>query len=175
MEVNRSSWHARVYSWWYSHKYNHGYPVMKASSNLCPYMRAVMFWAPLRFIFWNWVEIKVTRRIRFTLNCLTLPLMAYFVPLLLGYVSYYLKIALWGAFLGMSVLTILTVCVLGTVFFIKESIMDYRHSHPEEPKPPKPPKKKSEFWKLLGEYLRSGHDRICPEIEFTSDEYEEHS
>lgn len=48
MKISRNSWHARVYSWWYNEKHGH-YP--SGGVNLCPYVRAVLFWAHFRFLF----------------------------------------------------------------------------------------------------------------------------
>jgi hypothetical protein len=96
--VRRKSWHARIYKWWYEHKYPNPIGAGKSSfdrkqrTNLCPYVRAVVFWAPLRFIFWDWVELlHWGPRYVLTLNMLTIPTLLYSVPKIVGYWSYDMK------------------------------------------------------------------------------------
>jgi small-conductance mechanosensitive channel len=166
MQVSRNSWHTRVYLWWYTHKYNNGYkPTDKTSSNLCPYVRAVLFWAPLRLLFWDWVKLweSATSDWYISLNMFTIPLMAYFVPLMLGYVNYYLKFVLWMTVISVAVLAVIIVGLTLSCIKIKEELDAYRALHYNDP--PKPKRKTPEFFTLVQAYLRAGHDGICPEVE----------
>ena len=59
LEVKASSWVDRIYNRWYHDKYDSLPP---EHVNLCPYLRAIMFWSWLRLIFLNdspWVSIPV--------------------------------------------------------------------------------------------------------------------
>lgn len=47
MEINKQSWHARVFNW--HHKLFYDYAAHR--SNLCPYVRTVFIWAPLLWVF----------------------------------------------------------------------------------------------------------------------------
>jgi len=46
--IDRRAWHARLFGWWYREK--HGQELQQ-TVNLCPYVRVVLFWAPLRLLF----------------------------------------------------------------------------------------------------------------------------
>ena len=59
MKVKQSSVVDRVYKWWYMEKYNE-FPSKHV--NLCPYLRAVLVWAPLRFLFLSkfpWLRVPM--------------------------------------------------------------------------------------------------------------------
>lgn len=48
MYINAQSWHARVYRFWYAMK--HGQWSTPGAVNLCPYVRAVVFWSWSRWL-----------------------------------------------------------------------------------------------------------------------------
>ena len=56
MVIDRNCWHARLWRW---HQAQKGYNP-SGSVNLCPYVRAVLFWAPARFIFLHRVMRWIT-------------------------------------------------------------------------------------------------------------------
>lgn len=144
MKIDGTSWHCRVYQWWYRHKYENR--ESKTNSNLCPYMRAVMFWAPLRAIFGNWLKIW-----RVPVNAITLPAVLINLPFLLGYASYTAKCI---AFVTYGVLAFFT--LLFTFIWLVEDKKILR--------PVEKALNESSFLNLTGEYLRSAHDRVCPEV-----------
>lgn len=43
MQIRKNSWHYKIYSWFTDSE--------KTQVNLCPYVRTVFLWAPLRFVF----------------------------------------------------------------------------------------------------------------------------
>lgn len=47
MKINKSSWHARIYRWWHWDKYDSG----SEGVNLCKYVRVVLLYGPLRWLF----------------------------------------------------------------------------------------------------------------------------
>ncbi len=49
MTIDKNSWHAVLYRAWYCSKHWGNEPV--GAVNLCPYVRTVLFWAPLRLLF----------------------------------------------------------------------------------------------------------------------------
>ena len=152
MKIDGNSWHVKVYKWWYDNKYKNPAaeyicpPPPKTHSNLCPYMRAVMFWAPLRAIFWNWIKIGPL-----PINAVTLPAFFVSLPFLVGYVDYTAKMVVFCSYLVILVLSVLfTLVWLISVKNILE-----------------PVERKIDnigFVKLAQEYLRSAHDRVCPEV-----------
>lgn len=59
MTIKQTSAVDRVYKWWYMEKYR-GFPSKHV--NLCPYLRAVLLWAPLRFLFLSkfiWLRVPM--------------------------------------------------------------------------------------------------------------------
>lgn len=52
MKLSRNSWHAKVYLWWYRERCAvPNDPLFPKSVNLCPYVRTVLLYAPLRWAF----------------------------------------------------------------------------------------------------------------------------
>lgn len=157
MHIRRRSWHARIYLWWYEHKYQSRDINEKTNVNLCPYMRTILFWAPLRLIFCDWVLGNYC-----LVSWLT---MAVVVPKLLGYVNYNSKIIFWiieGTIVG-GALLILTIYGLASLFnFLFPS--KHRRELAESWQASEFVKSAREFGQLLREYGRATHDRICPEL-----------
>lgn len=144
--AGRSSWHAGVYRWWYAQKYNLKFT--NDTTNLCPYVRAILIWAPLRFLFnprYKLFGIKV--------NFVTTPLAYFAIAKYLGYLTYTGKFIMFG-------LAIIGVCVSALVLII---------CWIENSKFPEKVGDKigeSKFTQLVSAYSRSIHDGICPPIEF---------
>lgn len=153
MIVDRNSWHAKVYRWWYSKKYD--FPFEKTRSNLCPYMRAVMFWAPLRALFLNSIKLFTVCGQYVYLNWFTTPTLLIPLPFLLGYVSYKMKLII---FLIYGVMAFLST-------FVGAAVAADRFSESGKAQVMIATITKVGFIQLLGEYLRSAHDRVCPEVD----------
>ena len=149
MRVKRSSWHAAVYLWWYAHKYTDA-EGEKTSANLCPYVRTVLIYAPLRFLLTDWK----TKWLPITIW----PTLLIGIPKLVGWFSYNLKVEMW----------IVEMC-LGGFAGLMLALKNYSEHH------------KNVFqridnaWQntkterdIVKAYIRSGHDRICPEITLES-------
>jgi hypothetical protein len=175
--VSKESWHARFYLWWYYAKY--GYSGVKTNSNLCPYVRTVLVWAPFR---WWFRQGKI---LGFHVAWVTWPLLALSIPQPLGFFSYRLKIAMW-IMVGILFLGALgSSLIMGITFLIIASndrwrwvapvqvwlIQKFRHLRWKKDYYEYPEKKKGPtFWSLMGARIRAGHDRICPELEFKKPE-----
>ena len=155
MIVSNQSWHVRVYHWWYENKYGG----RNVRSNLCPYMRAVMFWAPLRAIFSDWIELT---RWKIPLNYITIPIIVISLPFLVGYLSYGGKVTIWIIYAVLTGIAIVLSLGFGIAWLFDEDGMNWSEHLDNRVKGVK----ESSFWQLLQEYLRSAHDRVCPEIEF---------
>jgi hypothetical protein len=189
--ISRNSLHARIYLWWYRKKY--GVP-KDGTTNLCPYMRAVFIWTPLRILFWDWITVFEfptweNDAIRLPLNFIVIPVLLFAAAKLTGYVSFAGKTFLW-IMCGFTVLIILAL-IVGTV------IRDYSHHCTMEEyrrmmEPGYQPKPKTnrlkvlervltriafavdeficaiaawEIWELLHQWLRSAHDNVCPPVD----------
>lgn len=177
-EINRLSWHAKVYLWWYYKKFPYKKDPLfykeKQSSNLCPYVRVVLLWAPLRWFFFDG-RIKKRAPPVFILG----PPLLFGVAKAIGYINYELKSCL----IIVSLLTFIWVIVYGAVTLLVEAHRRYRLENYDDlvernrqkeverllKELKKKKKKKKEgptFWELLKERALATHDRLCPEITF---------
>ena len=179
MQVQSNEWHARLYRWWYVNKYKpYSWELPKTRANLCPYMRAVLFWAPLRALFCDWVVLFKIKDFKVTLNMLVIPFLMYALPQPLGYINYYLKAVAWvivliasivfPAGIGLSFVVYKVIKHFERKRLLRESSQEYwdkirekRQKEREERRNRKP----STFWPAVAAYLRSFHDRVCPEVE----------
>lgn len=177
MVVARNSWHARVYKWWYCNKYgSYSYP---RTTNLCPYMRAVMFWAPLRLLFWDWVKMFSFRGCEVTTNVVTIPLMWVSVAMLLGYLDYKAKLVF--AILGFIVVAlIIVVSILVSLIIAAQNYKVGRKITDWFFKPigdgivkVVTKAKVPTFLDLIHALLRSAHDGVCPPVDFIDSETHE--
>lgn len=159
MNVDFNSWHAKLYR--LHHKMKDGWePSAYYGSNLCPYMRTVLFYWWLRWLFidgkikvGNWnipVPIPVALIIFF------------FGPGWLGMFSYNLKCLMYGVdCLAVLVLTVFG--IIGLFVLIKNRVKKSKfHDAVLEPVA----EATSGFAHLLVDYGKSFHDKICPSIEF---------
>lgn len=144
MKINGESLHCRIYRSWYRDKYRDE----PLRSNLCPYMRAVMFWAPLRAIFGGWIKIW-----RIPLGAITIPALLLSVPFLVGNFSYNGKMGLWFAYAMATAIVSITIGI-GT-------LIEKGHAGRAGAAVAR-----WSFWRLLGAYFRSAHDRVCPEVDW---------
>lgn len=153
MKISKDSWHCRVYRRWYTAKYHHA---PNDYSNLCPYMRTVLIWAPLRALFGNMFRIRRT-----ALGYFTVPTLLLALPQPLGYLSYGLKEALWMIYFSLA-LAALAVFICSALFFLENSEFSERVARLSERAQDKIAD--TSFFSLIHQYLRSAHDRVCPEV-----------
>lgn len=176
MVTSKNSWHCRVYKWWYANKYDEYVADRKEQSNLCPYMRAVLFWAPFRAIFCNWIVLGEINGFPVPLNMVLLPLIFIPLPWELGYVSFAWKHVLKVVYLTL-LLVALTIVLVGCTMFAFSGEEDGGLGWggifckklgviARKPTTVVVKEKLSGFFELVGEWLRSAHDGICPEIRF---------
>lgn len=142
MKITADSWHCKLYQWWYRNKYH---SESLGHTNLCPYVRSVTFWAPARALFGSWIKLG-----RMPINALTIPVLLYSIPTLLGNWSYKLKMGIWEVYWVLALLAVvITVEFLLINYFSKRS--------------PRL-KKRSDSVRVIQAYLRTAHDGVCPEI-----------
>jgi hypothetical protein len=144
MIVDKTSWHTRLYFWWHKAKYpNWPYPHWPepTSVNLCPYVRTVLFWAPLRFVFLG----KVLRWFSWS----ALGLLLQYLLCLMGYKALAVEativlalVAMMAVVGSMAGLSWLHDGVYGTFSFPIKS-----------------------FVLVLKGRLQAAHDKVCPVIE----------
>ncbi len=154
MKIDKQSWHCKTYQWWYNKKY--GGPNIRGYSNLCPYMRAVMLWAPVRFLFTGAISFG-----KVPLGIFTIPAVVLSAPLIAGYFNYSLKSGIWFAYFILGGAALGLALCLGLVYTISTDGLDITSPLREKIK-------KSSFVDLIAAYLRSAHDRVCPEVEWHS-------
>lgn len=161
MLVSSDSWHAKVYRWWYARKFN----IQDASelprhTNLCPYMRVVLFWAWLRWLF---IDGEVTvRGQEIPIPPFIIIFLLIEIPRWVGMVSYGLKNVLWTVE-GIAALVVLVVFIILAISQVHEH---YGVFNPIIRGARVTRRGVSSFDELVTAYLRAAHDRVCPEIQF---------
>jgi hypothetical protein len=143
MIVDKSSWHARLYLWWHAQKhpaYTAYFEGNTPQANLCPYVRAVLLWAPLRFLFRH----RIMRWVSWPL----LGLLGQLWLCLLGHKALHGELVVLVTTLG--VLVVVT-GIAGTMWGIGRL---------EQADPLK------SFSRVLGARWQAAHDKICPTVEF---------
>lgn len=175
MKIDGNSWHCKVYQWWYQHKYEkkeweykwdgvdfvkHYKTPVKTNSNLCPYMRAVLIWAPMRALLWDWVEIG-----GIPLNAIAILVAFFMLPFLFRRAAHVLWMAYAVALIGF---TVGSGCVWGVGLVVKYAKWGWvkRLLNPVADQVVKVGPPVASFGKLVKEYLRSAHDRVCPEVDW---------
>ena len=154
MNIDSRSWHCRLYLWWYRNKY--GYPNENRQSNLCPYMRAVVLWAPMRALFWTWIRVGGV-----PINAVVIPVLLYSVPVIAGYFSYGVKLGMWRTYAVMAIFAALVALLFLLVVAVSSDGWDIT-------RPVRKAVLGAGFWSLARAYLRSAHDRVCPEVSWKS-------
>ena len=156
MTIDRNSWHARMFIWWWEHKYGYGsfdrhQQFWGKSTNLCPYCRAVMFWGPLRLI---------------TMRCWFV-----FWPAVAAILNV-LAIRKWGRIFWTTELKVIGITVLyvtavvGTLVIIAHLKERFKKSRSKRRKPTNElPKSGPSFFELLRMKAQAAHSRICPLVE----------
>ena len=137
MIVDKSSWHARLYFWWHKQKRPNGSEPTVV--NLCPYVRTVLLWAPLRFVFLH----RFVRWISW--------------PLLLGFGQFGLY--LMGPRAMKAEKFFLMSLVIGTAFIATMAGVIWFHDRIKDVDSVK------SFGRVLDARLEAAHDKICPVIE----------
>lgn len=166
MKISKNTWHFRVFTWWYS-MFHGGYTfddfakATKASGsgapayNLCPYVRAVVLWAPLFYTF-------------------TPPRLWYTLVALFGLFNaeIYHKFGLHGLKVELQVFAFIAgiASAVGVIFGIIYSLVyliktynSARYARLEE-------SGEESFFALVAAYFKNKHDKICPRITFTDQE-----
>lgn len=155
MIISRDTWHFKIFAWWfkqshYGQSFDWYYDSRNnvPSYNLCPYVRAILFWAPLRFLF-------SVPRIWFTFGAIyliALETLHHFK----GWEG--MKVLLFITFMAaVSIATISVICFI--VEFIKRKM---------EENDLKAPESITSFLDVLHERAKAAHDGICPTITFTA-------
>lgn len=162
--ASTNSWHRKVYTWWYVQRWGVS---PSNSTNLCPYMRTILIYAPLRFLFSNWTQIGFLG-IWVHLNRITIPACLIATPFLIGYVSYSLKQMAFG----MDAILLFGL-IIYTLGYMVKMFFDAVNPHNRNVErlgsaigDTLERLKVIEFFKLIGSWIKAGHDGICPPIHF---------
>ena len=97
-------------------------------------------------------------------NAITLPLLALSVPESLGYLSYNAKMCVWFVYAGSLGISALMAITFGIYLAFSSDGLGW--GQPIAGGIEKVAN--SSFLGLIHEYLRAGHDRICPEVSWTA-------
>jgi hypothetical protein len=152
MKISKNTWHYRVFNSWYRETH-YGTSFEDCLSwghqpyvNLCPYVRAVLLWTPLRWLF-------STPRLWFTLSVL----LATFAGAIYHFTGLQGLEAV-GAFVGS--IAAISGLILGVIWVVDE-IRSAMRVHPSAAI--------TKFSTVLKARMKVAHDGICPAIEFVDD------
>jgi len=166
MEVNYESWHAKLYRFHSRMKYGWEQGAYRGS-NLCPYMRTVLFYWWLRWLF---ISGKVGVKKFKVQNPLLIALTVFFFgPGWLGMVSYNLKHALLVVDMIAALIVTVVAIVIGARWTARRlsrvkglKMLGDGTVHAIE----STVETTFGFFHLLGRYIDTFHDKICPHISF---------
>lgn len=148
MTINKTSWHARIYRWWRYKKFG----TFSDVANLCPYVRVVLFWAPLRWLLRSGkigpVHVPILTSIGLVGGSLLL-------PGLYAWVAFKTIIEI----LGLLLVAVVCTLVFGVLCYLDERKKGWAKRFLLV-------RAGSSFWTVLKAYSRATHDRICPELYF---------
>lgn len=161
MHIDSRSWHARVYRWWKVMKYG---PLMyqaPATVNLCPYVRAVLFWSWSRWLMRSG-QIGQGRW------ALSVPRIFWGSQPIIGL---FLVWALAGPKAFMDVLRILAIgsaalSVLSAIVLAVWLIIRMFKTLPVASAMDTTADRALSFSRVLKSYVVGAHNKICPVVEF---------
>jgi hypothetical protein len=153
MKISKNTWHFKVFEFWFKQKHG-GYDLdtytqsyYKETFSLCPYVRAILLWAPPRWLFSR-------PRVWYTLGILALALLSVF------YHFHGVK--------GLEILGGVLAAAAGVIGLIVGVIYLWCKAE-EQWKRHQPPVIK-EFTTVLHERVQAAHEGVCPLIEFVEEE-----
>lgn len=146
MILNRTSWHYKVYAWWWGREYN-TITFQPELANLCPYVRTVLLWAPLEYL----GTLTLCRILGLFIVailglCLALVVLSIIILVIIA-----LLLARWTDWLG-----ILGTATCGFLMLYLVSWLEKRRAKHDP----------NTTWNLAKSYIQSWHNRICPYITF---------
>jgi hypothetical protein len=143
MKISKDTWHYRAFNFWHKEKYHwtfEEYHGDGAHTSLCPYVRAVLLWAPIRWVF-------TAPRIFYLLGVIAAGLLSEL---------YHFHGKLGLEILGLVIVAIASIFAI--VFGISVGLRLLIEKWEEKPI--------TAFTTVLIERVRAAHQGICPFIEF---------
>lgn len=162
MNIPKAAWYNRVYEWWHYDKYGWLPARDGFSVNLCPYMRAILFWSWTRLLFLPEdtpvaTPASVRRRV---LNVFSYASALTLVNLIIHHMlksrPSLLKVFVVEAIIALSAVTIIGSLLGG--FWLSERVAKWRRSR-RAGQPESVP-----FSAVVKEWAKATHDRVCPVI-----------
>ncbi len=149
MQVDYNSWHSRLYRIWFGLKYYGREPELGYYTNLCPYMRAVLFFWWSRFLFING---KIGR---LPVAAVSYPLTVILIPVMAGGVSHGLMKSVLALYIALASIFAAVAGIIGIIYLFQQGTKRA---------------KSASFVKLTASYAHSVHSKICPTIELVRTE-----
>lgn len=154
MIIQTDAWHYRVYCWFKKREPSY--------ANLCPYVRTVFIWAPLKFLFVGWVW-------KIPFAALFWPPLLFELPRWVGMVSYNAKEFIYAVYVFLaSVAGAIAVSALLVWIFSKEGL-GFGAATIKVVAYPFRAAAKTSTWEVLKAYIKAAHDKICPIVRFTKE------
>jgi len=149
MWIDKNSWHWRLYLWWYNRKFTPWErDYIAYSVNICPYVRTILFWAPIR-----WLTVWGPRKL--TVAVETVGWMGTYWLLTIIPVK---TVEDFNALIVFMISWLTVLVIRGFVFLGTHDVSI-----------PSPPdivvEKGASFFKLLGSYISKAHTQVCPQVE----------
>lgn len=153
MKISKNTWHYMAFAFWYEQSHN-GCTIDeyqerwgKECFNLCPYVRIVLFWAPLRFLFSR-------PRIWYVLGTVALSLLS---------VLYHFHGVVGLEKLGIIIAVIAFVIgfVIGAILLTDWFARKWRQTSSQNGI--------KAFTTVLTERAKAAHDGVCPLIDFVEE------
>lgn len=163
MKVDSNSWHCRLWRFHYRMKEGCEPHLWNKTTNLCPYMRTVLFYWWLRYLFINgkiWLGEKFYIPVPIPV-CIYL---VFFFPGLLGVFSYDLKHSLIVLYIAVTILISVIAAMVAFVMAL-DKFKSWRRSRQKPGS--------TSFVGLTKAYTHAIHDKICPVIQIVDSETEE--
>lgn len=157
MNISSNTWHYRVFEWALKEKYGYvPYQIEEGGYNLCPYVRKVLIWAPLRFLFATSYERLVASVLGLVLAITGL------VYKLAGMKG--LRVEAGIFFLIFGVIAIVA-ALFGAIWSFAK-LKEYLRKRQIKVGVPEVV---VSFSEILWNYIKSAHEGVCPKITFTKD------
>lgn len=165
MTIRKNSWHYKVYCWFTDSE--------TESVNLCPYVRTVFIWSPLRFFFGDG-KIR-----RVYVAAVTWPLLFSAAPIIVWHFQRKAAIAILWAYLVCAAVISLTTGIpvllqraqqRRKTYLLSQMNREERSDYKYYGRLPERLQRKRfkgirEAWDLVCEYASAAHNKVCPILE----------
>jgi hypothetical protein len=153
MNIKVNSWHYKVYCWFLGYE--------PSQANLCPYVRTVFLWAPLKFLFTGWIW-------KVPFAALFWPPLLFEIPRWVGMVSYNAKETIYIIYSIFGAIASFCLLIAGVCYLWCE-VLDLDHPFEIIGRAVGRSARTVASTKIstvVRAYVKALHDKVCPIIRF---------